>query len=127
MSSAPKPLSLNVRRQERTMIDLSKVVAGISKSGFVLEHRVSEMLRAEKWSVINNKYYIDDVQESAREIDLIAYKTSRRADFVVFTALVISCKKSDENAWAFLIRDRDEPYSFSRVEDRVFLDARHAA
>lgn len=90
------------------MIDLSKVVAGISKSGFVLEHRVSEMLRAQKWSVINNKYYIDDVQESAREIDLIAYKVSRRADFVVFTALVISCKKSEENAWAFLIRDRDE-------------------
>ena len=90
------------------MVDLPKVVAGIASSGFVLEHRVSEMLRAHKWTVINNKYYIDDVQDSAREIDLIAYKVGRRPDFVAYTALIISCKKSDENAWAFLIRERDE-------------------
>lgn len=90
------------------MVDLPKIVAGIEKSGFVLEHRVSEMLRAHKWTVINNKYYLDDVQDSAREIDVIAYKVGRRPDFVAYTALIISCKKSDENAWTFLMRDRDE-------------------
>lgn len=89
------------------MTDPAKIVEAIGRSGFVLEHRVTEQLRAHKWAVIHNKYYLDDVQESAREIDLIAYKVGRHRDFVTYTALVVSCKKSDENAWAFLTRDRD--------------------
>src|SRR5437762_4381369 len=87
--------------------DLNKIVEGIRRSGFILEHRVTEQLRAHKWTIIHNKYYLDDVQESAREIDLVAYKVTRYRDFVTYTALIVSCKKSDETAWAFLTRDRD--------------------
>ena len=77
------------------MVDPDKIVAGIAKSGFVLEHKVSDLLRAHKWSVINDKYYLDDVQESAREIDLVAYKISRRSDFLVYTALILSCNRGE--------------------------------
>src|SRR5258708_15698332 len=91
------------------MLDLPKVVDGIRKSGFVLEYQVTELLRAHKWTVISHKYYIDDVQESAREIDLVAYKIYRHADYVMYTTLIVSCKKSDNNAWAFLMRDREVP------------------
>ena len=56
-------------------MDLSKFEESIIKTGFDLEYQVSEILRKNKWTVINNKYYVDDVQQTVREIDLIAYKT----------------------------------------------------
>ncbi len=46
----------------------------LEKTGFGLEYTVSSILENDGWTVINNKYYIDDVQGSAREIDIIAYK-----------------------------------------------------
>ena len=61
--------------------------------------------------IINNKYYIDDVQESVREIDIIAYKATKQSQIQFFTALIISCKKSSENIWALLSSERrnDDP------------------
>ena len=92
-------------------IDLKQIAESIKKSGFVLEHDVTELMRTHQWSVINNRYYVDDVQESAREIDLVAYKVSRFENILIYTALIVSCKKSEENAWSLLIRDhvRDDP------------------
>jgi hypothetical protein len=81
--------------------------AQIAKTGFVLENRIAQVLKAAKWTVISNKYYVDDAEESVREIDLIAYQATRVQHFDVYTTLVISCKKSESNAWAFLARDID--------------------
>ncbi|CZW80927.1 hypothetical protein ACOW8E_002365 [Enterobacter hormaechei] len=55
--------------------------------------------------VINNKYYIDDVQSVAREIDIIAYKATKVRDVLVYTTLIISCKKNEENVWALLVKN----------------------
>jgi hypothetical protein len=77
----------------------------IEKTGFVLENRIAQLLKAEKWTVISNKYYVDDTEETVREIDLVAYKTSKVQHFDVYTTLIISCKKSEQNAWALLSRD----------------------
>lgn len=79
----------------------------IEKTGFVLENQVAQLLKAAKWTVISNKYYVDDAEESVREIDLIAYQASRVQHFDVYTTLIISCKKSDSNAWALLTREID--------------------
>lgn len=79
----------------------------ILKTGFVLENRIAQALKAAKWTVISNRYYIDDAEESIREIDLIAYRVTRVQHFSVYTALIISCKKSEPNAWALLARDID--------------------
>ena len=46
----------------------------IEKTGYVLEFNVSSLLQKHGWSVINNKYYIDDVQPAVREIDIVGYK-----------------------------------------------------
>lgn len=89
-------------------LDLHKYEENIKKTGFPLEFRISETLRKEKWSVINNRYYIDDQSGTVREIDIVAYKTKKVQDFWIFTTLIISCKKSDENLWALLSKNIDK-------------------
>lgn len=79
----------------------------IQKTGFVLENAIAQQLKAARWTVISNRYYVDDAEESVREIDLVAYQVSRVQHFDVYTALLISCKKSEANAWALLCREID--------------------
>ena len=79
----------------------------IRKTGFVLENQIAQQLKAAKWTVISNRYYVDDAEESVREIDLVAYQVSKVQHFDVYTALLISCKKSEANAWALLSRNID--------------------
>lgn len=76
----------------------------IKKTGFVLENQTAIQLRKAQWTVISNKYYVDDQEESVREIDLVAYKVTKIHHFDVYTVLIISCKKSEQDAWALLAR-----------------------
>lgn len=77
----------------------------IRKTGFVLENEVAQQLKTAGWTVISNKYYVDDSEETVREIDLVAYRVTRIQHFDVYTVLIVSCKKSESNAWALLARD----------------------
>ena len=79
----------------------------IKKTGFVLENEVAKTLRAAGWTVISNKFYVDDSEESVREIDHVAYRVTEVQHFKVYTVLIVSCKKSDSNAWALLARDNN--------------------
>lgn len=82
-----------------------KYIEGVKSTGFGLEFAVSKSLIADNWTVINNKYYIDDVQGSAREIDIVAYKVNVKDGIQIYTVLIISCKKSSANAWALLAKE----------------------
>lgn len=86
-------------------MDLKLLEKQIRKTGFVLENRVAHWLKAAGWTVISNKYYVDDFEESVREIDLVAYQVQKAQHLDVFTVLVISCKKSESNIWALLARE----------------------
>lgn len=86
-------------------MDLKKIEENICKSGFKLEHEISSILRNDGWTLITNKYYLDDNEESVREIDILAYKCKLISKISVFTAIIISCKKSESNNWALLSRD----------------------
>ncbi len=77
----------------------------IKKTGFILENRIVKILKEHSWSIISNKYYEDDIAETVREIDILAYKVSKIDEIQIYTALIISCKKSEENAWALVCRD----------------------
>lgn len=90
---------------ENLIMDLKKIEENICKSGFKLEHEISSILRDDGWTLITNKYYLDDNEESVREIDILAYKCKFISKISVFTAIIISCKKSDSNNWALLSRD----------------------
>lgn len=92
-------------------MNIDNLKEGISRTGFILEYKISRILSENGWSVINNKYYIDDLQESVREIDILAYKASLVNEVYIYTVLIISCKKSDKNAWVFLSKrpNHDDP------------------
>lgn len=85
-----------------------KYLDGIKSTGFELEFLISKSLMKEGWTVINNKYYIDDVQGSAREIDILGYKVTLKNDIQVYTVLIISCKKNSDNTWALLSKSKND-------------------
>ncbi len=82
-----------------------KYAEEILKTGFVLENKVGEILRKAGWTVISNKYYEDDFEGSVREIDLVAYKVSIVQHLNIYTTLLISCKKNDQDIWALIARN----------------------
>ena len=88
-------------------MELEKYVKQIEKTGFVLEARIAEMLRRHHWTVIHGRYYIDDIQDSVREIDLLAYRVQEIDGLQYYTTLIVSCKKSEQNIWALLTKNRD--------------------
>lgn len=87
------------------MSEFEKYEQGINKTGFILEYKVSKLLEKHKWNIINNRYYIDAAKECEREIDIIAYKAKEVNNVAYYTTLIISCKKSEEEVWAFLTKD----------------------
>ncbi|SNT00447.1 MULTISPECIES: hypothetical protein [unclassified Pseudomonas] len=92
-------------------LDLEKISKGITKTGFHLEFKIGTVLRKNGWHLISNRCYVDDQEGAVREIDLLAYKVSNIKDFTLYTVLIISCKKSESNAWALLARPvvQDDP------------------
>lgn len=89
------------------MSDIQKrLVSEIAKTGYVLEHEIAQALKLKGWTVISGKYYVDDNEDAPREMDLIAYRVTRFDNDAIelYTVLIISCKKSDENVWALLAR-----------------------
>jgi hypothetical protein len=88
-------------------MNIDEIEKGIEKTGFRLEFNVSKILEKNGWIVINNKYYVDDQQETVREIDIVAYKASLVRGVHIYTALILSCKKNEKNAWALLSKEPD--------------------
>lgn len=87
-----------------------KIIEAISKTGFILEDNIRQILEKSAWSVITNRYYIDDQKGTEREIDILAYKIhiDESEKILYYTALIISCKKDNENYWVFLTRPISE-------------------
>jgi hypothetical protein len=85
-------------------VDLEKIQTSITKTGFQLEYSIGNLLRKSGWTLISNRCYIDDLEGTVREMDLLAYKVSHIKDFSLYTAVIISCKKNESNAWALLSR-----------------------
>lgn len=83
-----------------------KIIEALAKTGFVLEHTVVTALQQGGWRTINGSYYIDDVSEQARELDIIAYKIARHDDIDILTCALVSCKKDASHTAAFLSRRR---------------------
>ncbi len=100
---------------------LDKYVAGIAKTGFPFEHRVSSRFRARNWDVQHGKHYVDDVEGKVREIDIIADLEDDVDGLEVHTVCIVSCKASAERAWVMLSRPGD-PGHWMRERD-----TRHAS
>ena len=90
------------------MNKFENITNGIEKTGFILEFEICKILEKHHWIVINNRYYIDDLKNIEREIDIIAYRTKSKEDTAFYTVLIISCKKAESNMWAFLTKNYNE-------------------
>lgn len=85
-----------------------RMIESLAKTGFVFENEVADEFRKKKWGVITGRYYVDDVDGRARELDIVAYKLVSKPNIDVVTTVLTSCKKDAENAWAVLTRAREQ-------------------
>ncbi len=80
-----------------------RILEKISKTGFPLELRVSELLNNIGYYVANNPYYVDLDEDKGREIDLRALKNYdfkiEGTQYFVRHCLLIECKKSSDKPW----------------------------
>lgn len=79
-----------------------------TKLDLFIEYEVGKLFEEHGWNVINNRYYLDDVKQESREIDIIAYKGREVKSTLYYTTLIISCKKSIDDKWTFLVKDLNE-------------------
>lgn len=81
---------------------MRQFVENIGKAGFPFEHHVSSAFRARGWTVHHGRYYVDDISEDVREIDLVADKSNDVDEVEIHTVCIVRCKKGDTNAWVML-------------------------
>lgn len=74
-------------------MDFLPYIEGIKATGYPFENWAAEQLLSKKWRIISNRYCVDDDENKAREIDIVAYKASSGDDFDPRTVIIISCKK----------------------------------
>ena len=89
-------------------MDTELLLEAVGRTGFPLEHHTASLFKKEGWSIFPNKYYLDDTSGQPREIDLIAYKANVVGDITFYSAIIVSCKKSARNVFAFLTRDQSK-------------------
>jgi hypothetical protein len=80
------------------------ILTAIEKTGFPHENRTAQAFVEAGWSLVTNKYYVDDLSGEVREIDLIAYKVHKLDEYSIYSAVVISCKSTSDNKWVFMTR-----------------------
>lgn len=78
--------------------DVEKLEYTINRTGFPMEYEVQKILEKHGWSVVSNKFYVDDIKKIEREIDLVATKRVMQDKVLCEVNLIISCKKS-ESGW----------------------------
>ncbi|TKJ47579.1 hypothetical protein CEE34_02930 [Candidatus Aerophobetes bacterium Ae_b3a] len=90
-----------------------KILREISKTGFPLELRVSELLNDIGYYVANNLYYVDLDEDKGREIDLRALRNYdfkiESKQYFIRHCLLIECKKSSEKPWV-IFTSPETPY-----------------
>jgi hypothetical protein len=84
--------------------DKKRIEKAISKTGFLFEKYIADILENGGWTVINNRYYIDSITNSPRELDILAYRVRSHQNIYHYFTLLISCKKSEGRDWVFLTK-----------------------
>lgn len=96
-----------------------RVLNEISKTGFPLELRVSELLNNLDYHVANNLYYVDLDEGKGREIDLRTLKNHdfkiQSKQYFVRHCLLIECKKSQKKPWV-IFTSPETPYDSEYFE-----------
>jgi hypothetical protein len=103
--------------------DKKRVETAISKTGFLLEKSVSDILENDGWTVINNRYYIDSITNSPRELDILAYKARSHQDIYHYFTLLINCKKSEGRDWVFLTKPIQKNMNIDLIPMTIYTNS----
>ena len=105
-----------------------RLIESIDKTGYGFEYTIHTELKRHGWNIIPNRYYVDDINQIEREIDVVAYKSFIKDDIVYYTALIISCKKRADSSWVFLSSENEDdlnvdsfPISIISSDERLAL------
>ena len=79
----------------------------IAKTGYPLEIEISSILDRD-WHVYNTEAYVDRDEGKLRDVDIRAERFAVDRDTLLWSNLVIECKKDENFAWVFFTR----PMSF---------------
>jgi len=74
----------------------------LTKTGFILEMEVAELLTKSGYSVKPNQFFYDYDEEKKREIDIVATKDVND----ISITLIIECKQSLVDNWVFICSDK---------------------
>jgi hypothetical protein len=88
-----------MRLKKTTIIDVKDF---LTRTGFILEMEVAEILRKKRYKVEVNEYFFDYDSGKKREIDIIATKQINK----ITICLVIECKQSLVDDWIFICSDK---------------------
>ena len=103
----------------RKIDDESKRKA-ISNSGYLLERRVTNLLRHSGYKVITNRGFYDLEEKQSREYDVYAYKQieiDTSGSCGIYPTLVCECKKNSQPI-AFFVHDKEK---FPPLIDEVMV------
>jgi len=76
---------------KRVCAALDAIPDALAKTGFIVEHLVAEEFKKAGWSTIGGRYYADDIDGRARELDLVAYRSTKSKGLEVVTAVLVDC------------------------------------
>lgn len=98
----------------------NKILKWMEKEGYPLELKASKILRDMDFEVGQSIFYLDNETNTAREIDIVAYKYYKINNGWVTFAFVIECKSSKDKPWiAFTAKEE-------RLYDTDFIIHRNA-
>lgn len=98
--------------EKRGKTNASDVSDFITKTGFILEMEVSELLKKNGYKVDVNRYFFDYDENKKREIDIIASKKINEIEIV----FVIECKQSVSLDWVFVCSDKSPSRYYSYIK-----------
>jgi hypothetical protein len=81
----------------------SDVASFLTKTGFILEMEVAELLKKWDYQPEVNQYFLDLEENKKREIDIVATKVINK----ILVHLIIECKQSLYDDWIFICSDKN--------------------
>jgi hypothetical protein len=99
---------MTTRKQKTTT---EKVKKFLTKTGFILEMEVAEILKKSGYEVKVNQYFLDLEEGKKREIDIVATKEINKINIV----LIIECKQSLQDNWVFICSEKKPSRYYATV------------
>lgn len=89
-----------------------KVKKFLTKTGFILEMEIVEILKKNGYKVKVNQFFLDLEECKNREIDIIAEKKINKINLV----LIIECKQSLKDNWVFICSEKKAPRYYANIK-----------